>query len=158
MLFRSDMRFDVKAQAATRVNASLYVPIIEILTFRFESGFHFVSHSDFSGAYYYRGYSGWHFASGLDLGFPLVEEDSATLLDLGVGFLGGGSFSTYYHNSQMFFYPGLRLEPFTSLGLQGTRPFIFLLSIPLDFYFRSDLVFSGHFGLKLSAIIDFGRL
>ena len=143
-----DSRFALKAQAGGNLGLMLDFPIVTPLYAGLSFTFHRTWASSLKGGIIYRGYSG--IDSRLFLILKGLINAEAGPLNLLLGGAGGASarFDKYQYTLLYFFYPGVFLEPFLELQIIPWKSSL-QVSLPIDWYFRKDLVVSASAGLAV---------
>jgi hypothetical protein len=139
--------FSPKAQAAGALGVLLEVPVHSWLPIGIAVQLHATTVSGLSGGWGYRSHWGGdlRLSGGYRWG-PSAPPDS---LQLRFGLSAGASlnFDLYTWTTLYFFYPGVFLEPHLELHSPAMKRHSIALVLPIDYYFRRDLDFSGSIGL-----------
>lgn len=136
-----------KAQALGAVTALLDIPLFASLSLGFGLQLHTTTASSLAGGWSYR--SHWGGGLRLSAGYGVQLSSSSRPLQLELGASAGASFNfdRYTWTTLLFFYPGVFLEPYLELYNPKRERSSIALVLPIDYYFRKDLDFSGSIGI-----------
>jgi len=136
-----------KAQALGAVTALLDIPLFASLSLGFGLQLHTTTASSLAGGWSYR--SHWGGGLRLSAGYGVQLSSSSRPLQLELGASAGASFNfdRYTWTTLFFFYPGVFLEPYLELYNPKRERSSIALVLPIDYYFRKDLDFSGSIGI-----------
>jgi hypothetical protein len=136
-----------KAQAVGAVTALLDIPLFSSLALGFGLQLHTTTASSLDGGWRYR--SHWGGGLRLSAGYGLRLPAASRALQLELGATAGGSFNfdRYTWTTLFFYYPGIFLEPYLEFYNPKRAKHSFTLVLPIDYYFRKDLEFSGAIGI-----------
>jgi hypothetical protein len=142
-----DEFFTPKAQAVGAVTALLDIPLFSSLSLGVGLQLHSAMASSLSGGWRYRS----HWGGGLRLsaggGLQLSSASRPLQLELGASVGGSFNFDLYTWTTLFFYYPGVFFEPYLEFYNQKRAKHSFSLVLPIDYYFRKDLDFSGAIGI-----------
>jgi len=141
-----DEFYTPKAQAVGAVTALLDIPLFSSLSLGFGLQLHTTKASSLAGGWSYR--SHWGGGLRLSAGYGVQLPASSRPLQLELGASAGASFNydLYTWTTLYFFYPGVFLEPHLELYNPKRERSSIALVLPIDYYFRKDLNFSGSIG------------
>jgi hypothetical protein len=144
-----DEFFTPKAQAVGAMTALLDIPLFSSLALGFGLQLHSTMASNLSGGWRYR--SHWGGGLRLSAGYGVQLPASFRPLQMELGASAGGSFNfdRYTWTTLTFYYPGVFLEPYLEFYTPKREKHSFTLVLPIDYYFRRDLEFSGSIGIGL---------
>lgn len=142
-----DEFFTPKAQVVGAVTALLDIPLFSSLSLGVGLQLHSAMASNLSGGWRYRSY--WGGGLRLSAGYGLQLSSASRPLQLELGASAGGSFNLdlYTWTTLFFYYPGIFFEPYLEFYNPKWAKHSFSLVLPIDYYFRKDLDFSGAIGI-----------
>ena len=142
-----DEFYTPKAQAVAAMTALLDVPLFASLSLGVGLQLHTTTASSLAGGWSYR--SHWGGGLRLSAGYGVQLPASSRPLQLELGASAGGSFNydLYTWTTLFFYYRGVFLEPYLELYNPKREKHSFALVLPIDYYFRRDLEFSGSVGI-----------
>jgi hypothetical protein len=138
-----------KSQVVGAVTALLDIPLFASLSLGVGLQFHATTASSLSGGWSYR--SHWGGGLRLSAGYGMQLSSSSRPLQLELGASAGGSlnYDIDTWTTLLFFYPGVFLEPYLEFYNPKREKHSFTLVLPIDYYFRKDLEFSGSIGIGI---------
>ena len=153
-----DLRFPLKGQLGGKVGLFLEFPIAMPASFGLSFHLHGILPSSLSNGFLYRGFSGQDLRVFFSLKTLLFNNPERLELLLGTACGALLSFDRYSFTELYFFYPGAFLEPFLELYLLQLGWATLLISLPIDLYFRKDLILSASAGIGLTLKIYIWKL
>jgi hypothetical protein len=142
-----DEFYTPKAQFAGAVTALLDIPLFSTLSLGFGLQLHTTTASSLAGGWLYR--SHWGGGLRLSAGYGVQLLTSSRPLQLELGATAGGSFNfdLYTWTTLFFYYPGIFIEPYLEFRNLKRENHSIALVLPIDYYFRKDLRYSGSIGI-----------
>ncbi len=136
-----------KVQVVGAVTALLDIPLFASLSLGFGLQLHTTTASSFSGGWSYRSHWGGGLRLSAGYGVQLPASSRPRQLELGASAGASFNYDLYTWTTLYFFYPGVFLEPYLELYNPKRERYSFTLVLPIDYYFRKDLSFSGSIGI-----------
>lgn len=141
--------FTTMPQAAVGGSVFLDIPLFSSFSLGLALQVHDTLASPFSsGGWYYKSHWGTGFRTSIGYGI-LLPSSGPRDLQLGTSLGASFNYDRRTLTSLFFFYPGVYLEPFFEFSSLKPKKYSFTLILPIDYYFRKDLDFSGSIGLGI---------
>ena len=141
--------FTPKTQAVGAITALLDEPLFATLSLGVGLQLHTITSSRLTGGWSYRSHWGGGLRLSAGYGVQLPVSSRPLQLELGASVGGSFNFDLYTWTSLYFYYPGVFLEPYLEFYNPKREKHSFTLILPIDYYFRKDLEFSGTIGIGL---------
>lgn len=141
--------YTAKLQASGALRGSIELPLFFPVSLELALQLHDTFASSLSGGWGYRSYWGWGARLAAGFALPLRSSSADRTVKAGAFVGASGNYDRYTWTHLFFFYSGLFLEPFLEFHFTALKRQSFSLIMPIDYFFRKDLRFSGSVGIGL---------